>query len=248
MFDDLILRISRLTDDPTVANTPTASLRQVLKLTGWQDTDRAKLQHFVDLQRNIDAAVADCRAHRNERIGHKRLAGVSSLPDATLRLVDDAIEPIETFVREMRQEFGRPDLEFVPLDASRDAEELMRHLLNRTSQQKPKTASIIKYVKGQRQADLHCAFCGERSPIVFYPEGETSPQLVSRMHYATCTGIVGHEVITLRAIEQNGEEEPRDFTLDLKLPVTEWQLLALSPASQFQQMLSVEATEHRRRG
>lgn len=103
LFDDAILQISRLTDPATNARQENTTLRRLILATGWDVNEPARYAEFMTKADAVDAACADCRKHRNKRISHRDLAWTTkalSLPEGTMRMVDSAINSIESFIRD----------------------------------------------------------------------------------------------------------------------------------------------------
>lgn len=218
MYDDVLLRVNRLTDRAKVAGKDTASLEQLLILSGWQQSDPARWKKFNDALKTVTAACRGCRDHRNQRLSHTALVQAKPLPTATRKMVETAINAVGSFVQQFNREL-HPDTEisFVAVNVTDDAERLLRHLTNRRSQKQPTPHSRILYVKGQRGAELQCGFCGEVGHELYNPDA-TGPHIVSRLHFAKCHGLIGCEVVTIEAVERNGAEPPRTFTVDLREP------------------------------
>ena len=214
MHDDVLLRINRLTDR---AKVKAASLEQLLNLTGWQQSDPAKWKKFSDELKTVNTACKGCRVHRNRRLAHKALDQATPLPPATCKMVETAIDAVEGFVKRFHREL-HPNVEvsFEVINVTQDAERLFRHLTNRRSQKQPIPQTRILHVKGNRRAELQCGFCGETQVVSYYPDGQTSPQVVTRLHFAQCHGLIGCEVVTIEAVERDGAEPPRTFTVDLR--------------------------------
>lgn len=101
------------------------------------------------------------------------------------------------------------------INGDRDVETLLRTLTNRASQKRNET-SIILYTAGHRLAELHCGYCGEKQQIPFYPNGEPSPEMMSRWHFSKCHGVIGCEEIAVETVERDGLETPRRFLIDLQ--------------------------------
>jgi HEPN superfamily AbiU2-like protein len=212
MFIDVLLRVSRLTDDATVARKPTASLPQLLALTSWQGTDRARWSRINDSLKAVLATCQPCRDHRNSTLAHSSLH-VQPLAPATRKMVDDAIGAIDTFLEKIRLEWGRGRVHR-RVD-TRESEKLLEHLLNRRSQKDANLVALIVHEDGSREAQMQCGFCGERVSFPYYPDGEPPPQAVARLHFAGCEGVIGFEVVKLLAVERNDSVPPRVFILDL---------------------------------
>lgn len=87
-------------------------------------------------------------------------------------MIDDAIRVIEEFVCEISIELGQGDIAFEIIDGEEWGEALIRKLTNRASQKKDET-SIILYNAGERLAEFHCGYCGEKQQIPFYPTSQS---------------------------------------------------------------------------
>ena len=216
MYDDVVLRINRLTDRAKVAGKDTASLEQLVTLTGWEQAAPVKWSKFSDKLKAVNAACKGCRAHRNRRLSHRELK-VKPLPAATRKMVETAIEAIEDFANQFNQELHQKDIEthFVPINAMDNAERLLRNLKNRRSQKAAVPPTRILYIKGSRLSSLECGFCGETAPVGYYPDEPKSQLAHLRLHFAKCIGLIGCEIVTIEAVERNGAERPRTFTVDL---------------------------------
>ena len=99
LWDDLLLRITRLTDPPQSSGRDNLTVRRLPEVC-----ERAGLR-VDDLQEQVDTAVraADfARPHRNQRIGHKDLAyviGRGELPAATLDKIQGALDAIHAVLQ-----------------------------------------------------------------------------------------------------------------------------------------------------
>lgn len=224
MLDDVILRICRLTDPAANRNQENTTLKRLLQATGWETSDPAKHALFLSKTRSADAASKDCRDHRNKRISHADLQHSQKafgLPDATMKMIDGAVTAIEQFIRDINYEL-HPGVEqsFQIIDGDRDVKQLMYHLENRASLKRPDAISRIVHAGGN-SADFECAFCGERSAIAFYPKGVPTPRLMVRWHFDKCHGVVGHETISVEAVDSRGIDASFRFTVDLSIPTRE---------------------------
>lgn len=224
IFDDVILRICRLTDPAANRNQENTTLKRLLLATEWQTSDAAKHAMFATKIAAVDTACDGCRQHRNKRISHADLQfsqKALALPDATMKMIDAAIAAIEDFIRDINYEL-HPGVEqaFEIIDGDRDVKHLMHHLENRASQKRPDAVSTIVH-EGGNGAEFHCAFCGETSSIAFYPKGVPTPRMMVRWHYDKCHGVVGHETITVEAVDSRAVEPSNRFTVDLSIPTRE---------------------------
>ena len=90
MWDDLLLRVTRLTDRPKTAGKDNLTIR---RLPGLCERDK-----FPEVQEQVDQAVHAAefaRLHRNQRISHKNL-DVSKLPATTLGQIEGALDAVRT--------------------------------------------------------------------------------------------------------------------------------------------------------
>lgn len=224
MFDDVILKICRLTDPAKNRQQENLTLKRLVEATEWQTTDPARYDAYTAKAAAVDTACTSCREHRNKRISHRDVGlfkQMFKLPDATLRMIDDAIAAIEEFVRDINVELRHGDIVFDVIGGEEWGEELMRKLSNRASQKSEET-SIILYNAGDRLAEFHCGYCGGKQQIPFYPNGEPPPARMARWHFSTCPGVVGcEESIAVETVERNRQESPRRFTVDLRIPLNE---------------------------
>ncbi|HEX8619683.1 MAG TPA: hypothetical protein VF911_19030, partial [Thermoanaerobaculia bacterium] len=74
LFDDAILRVSKLTDPAGNKHQDNMSLERLLKATQWDITDLLKWQQYRSRLDAVEAACKPCRDHRNKRVSHKALA------------------------------------------------------------------------------------------------------------------------------------------------------------------------------
>lgn len=159
--------------------------------------------------------------HRHKRLAHPDLGlarGITRLPDATLKTIDDAVAAIEAFIRDIHLEI-HPGVEqaFDIIGGDHDVKRLLRRLENRASRKWPNAVSTITHEAGNNAA-FTCAFCGRTSHIPFYPDGVPTPRRMVRWHYDDCYGVVGDEVLTVEVIDGTGAAEPSHFTVDLSRP------------------------------
>ena len=103
LWDDLLLRITRLTDGPRSG--PKSLGRRNLSVQGLAEVcERAELP-VEDLNEQIQAAVRAAefaRSHRNRRISHKDLdyaIGGSDLPSTTLEQIQGALNAVHTVLQ-----------------------------------------------------------------------------------------------------------------------------------------------------
>jgi hypothetical protein len=217
IVDDVLLRISRLTDPATNNNQKNASLEGLLVATGWDTTDAARATAFRGRIDAVRASCDSCRKHRNKRISHTDQhvsLKIARLPDVTVRTIDEAIASIEAFVVEISSALQGMDQSFTLLDGDGDVKRLLEYLTNRASSRNPGSVSRINYTPGGGRAELVCAFCGERSDLPFFRNDKGSPFL--RSHFAKCYGVVGCESIKVEAVDVTGNEGPRRFDFDLR--------------------------------
>ncbi len=136
-------------------------------------------------------------------------------------MIDAPLKAIQEFVREMRIALVGGDLSFEIISIEDDAQRLMRHLMNRASQKEPDAVSMIIYAAGTHEATLHCAFCGAKEFLHYYPNGQPTPRRMVRSHFETCHGVVGFETIAVETYDESGTERPQRLTVDLKIPARE---------------------------
>jgi hypothetical protein len=219
MYDDAILRVAKLTDPAGNRHQENVSLERLLLATNWETTDPAKWQKFRALLDRTEASCEPCRKHRHKRISHKDLSvfqqAFASLPNTTIKMIDDARTAIHDFIQEIRLEFGGGQLSFEVAGADDDVDRLMRHLINRASQKHPDAICVLAYEAGSHSAEFHCAFCGEKEPTQYYPDSVPSPEEMIRWHYATCHGVIGCEQIIVNTFDMTRTEAGRRFVIDL---------------------------------
>ena len=94
LWDDLLLRVTRLTDLPKTAGKDNLTIQ---RLPGLCERDK-----FPEVQEQVDQAVHAAefaRLHRNQRISHKDLVyaiGGSKLPATTLGQIGGALDAVRT--------------------------------------------------------------------------------------------------------------------------------------------------------
>jgi AbiU2 len=226
MFDDAILRICRLTDRASTRSQENTTLHRVLEATEWKTTDAALWSSYTAKLAAVDAACADCRSHRNKRISHVDLAWSTkalTLPDATLAMVDRALNSIQEFVEALYHELhSGVSRSFDIPDLGRDAERFINHLANRASQKDPTAVVVVRYERGQQpNAELDCPFCGITEWLSFYPKNSPIDRMTTRAHFDRCDGVIGFERITVRAVDVTNTMSPIEFELDLAVATRE---------------------------
>ena len=223
LFDDAILRVSKLTDPAGNKHQENMSLELLLRLTEWETNDPAKWRKYRTRLDAVEVACKPCRDHRNKRISHKALQLFTksiSIHDPMMKMIEDAREALHSFVHDIRIDLGRGSLTFDVPDADRDAEKLIEYLANRASQKKPDEVSIITYDSVSRDGDFYCAFCGEKRSMRLYRDGRPSVEEIPRWHWRSCHGIVGYEQLVLETFDVKAVEPPARFVVDLSTPAT----------------------------
>ena len=183
LFDDAILRVSKLTDPPRNRHQESMSLERLLRATEWQTSDPVKWHRYRSRLDNVEAACKPCRDHRNKRVSHKALelfTNAISIHDPMMKMIDDARESIHRFLHDIRIDLGRGSLSFDLVDADRDAEKLIAYLGNRASQKRPDAVSIITYDGDSRDGHFYCALCGDKKPMRFYRNGAPDSEDIAR--------------------------------------------------------------------
>lgn len=223
LFDDAILRVSKLTDPAGNKHQENMSLELLLGLTEWEANDPAKWQTYRARLDTVDRACRPCRDHRNKRISHKALhlfTKAISIHDPMMKMIEDAREAIHAFVHDIRIDLGRGSLAFDVVDAERDAEKLIEHLANRAAQKSPDAVSIITYNSASRDGQFFCAFCGERRSLRLYRGGRRSVEEIPLWHWKSCHGIVGFEQLVLETVDLTGSEPSVRLLVDLRSPAS----------------------------
>ena len=93
LWDDLLLRITRLTDPPKTAGKDNLTIQRMPELLGSGDLP-GKVQEQVDVAVH---AAAFARSHRNQRISHRDLVyaiGDSELPSTSLSQIRRALDTV----------------------------------------------------------------------------------------------------------------------------------------------------------
>lgn len=221
LFDDAILRFSRLTDAAGNKHQENMSLDLLLRLTEWETTDPVKWQRYRTRLDAVSIACTPCRDHRNKRISHKAVAlfkKAISIHDPMMKIIDDAREALHSFVHDIRIDLGHGSMTFDVPDAERDAEKLIEYLANGASQKNPNEVSIITYDSASRDGYFYCAFCGEKHSMRLYRGGRPSVEEIPRWHWRSCHGIVGYEELVLETVDLTRVEPPARFVVDLRGP------------------------------
>lgn len=224
LFDDAILSVARLTDPAGNKHQENVSLEQLLAATAWETSEAPQYQVYREKLDQVEMVCKPCRAHRNKRVSHKALSVLQktfALPDANMRMIDAPLAAIQEFLREISIALGNGDISFEFITLEDHTERLLRHLTNRASQKDPDAISMIIYTAGNTQGTLHCAFCGSKELLHYYPTGEPTPRRMVRRHFETCHGVIGCETITVETYDDSQRERPTRFTVDLKIPARE---------------------------
>lgn len=223
LFDDAILRVSKLTDPAGNRHQENMSLERLLRAAEWATTDRAKWQRYRSRLDDVEAACKPCRDHRNKRVSHKAVelfTKAISIHDPMMKMIDDARSAIHEFVHDIRIDLGRGSLSFDLPDSDRDAEKLLDYLSNRASQRTPEAASIIRYDSELRDGHFYCAFCGEKQSMRYYRDGTPTGEEIARFHWATCHGVVGCEQLAIETVDLTASEPSKRFVVDLSADKT----------------------------
>ena len=222
MWDDVILRVCRLTDRVIPGSQKSVTLAQLLSATGWEATDGPRWAEFSDKLCKVDVACSACRKHRNKRISHLDLRWASkalTLPNTGLKSLNCAVEAIENFAAEMYGEIhADSSISFEILNNDWGVKHLLRRLMNRPSQRLPNALVTVRYTPGSPAAKLECPFCHATETISFYPQSVPVSWQRVRWHFDKCYGVVGHETLTVRAVDISGVNPSLDAALDLTTP------------------------------
>ena len=221
LFDDAILRVSKLTDPAANRQQENMSLERLLQATEWDKTDPKKWQLYRSRLDTVKVACKPCRDHRNKRVSHKALelfTKTISIHDPMMRMIDDARTTIHSFVYDIRIDLGHGSLSFDFPNGEEEAEKLIDYLSNRASQKRPDDVSMITYDATSRDGDFHCAFCGEKQSMRFYRDGGApTSEDIARWHWSTCHGIVGYEQLAVETFDLTRSEPSQLFIIDLSV-------------------------------
>lgn len=220
LFDDAILRVSKLTDPAGNPHQENMSLEQLLRATDWETTDPTKWARYRTKLDAVKAACKPCHGHRHKRVSHKAVelfTNTISIHDPTMKMIDDAQASIHEFVHDIRIDLGHGSLSFDYPDGNQEAEKLIDYLSNRASQKRPDDVSIITYDAESRDGHFYCAFCGEKIEMRFYRDGVRSGEQIARWHWATCHGVVGCEQLAVETVDLSEVEKPARFLVDLSV-------------------------------
>jgi hypothetical protein len=128
MYEDVILHLCRLTDDPTVGrrNRQTLSVRQLPPLIN----DVGLQQHIKKLVSDARKSTEFARDWRDRHIAHRDLElatveGTRPLTDASRILIDAAIEAITDVLRDVETHYCKVPTAYKPLSPLGGAESLL---------------------------------------------------------------------------------------------------------------------------
>lgn len=221
-YERMLLGIARLFDSAKMSGNDNVSFAAILAASGFEKSDPARFARLSSALKEAKKACSGCIKHRHKRISHldQKVANkVETLPAATLKLVDDALQACEGMLERLHEALGRGSVSFeVP---NEEVEDLLRHLTNRRSQRLKDHHAEIRYRHGERTALLCCPFCDTSEEIAFYMNGVPSPAQMSRWHYDRCDGVIGCETIEITLIDEHGIREPKAVFIDLRRPTRE---------------------------
>jgi AbiU2 len=220
LFDDAILRVSKLTDPAGNKHQENMSLERLLQATDWETTEPTKWQHYRSRLDAVESACKPCRDHRNKRVSHKAMdlfTNAITIHDPMMKMINDARTAIHEFVHDIRIDLGHGSLSFEYRDSDRDARKLVDSLSRRASQQRPDDVSIITYDANSGDGVFYCAFCGEKRPMRYHRNGVPTGEDIARWHWATCHGVVGIERLAVETGDLADTEKPARFIVDLSV-------------------------------
>lgn len=209
LLDDVLMRISRLTDAAGNRHQQNLTLEGLLRMTEWQDSAPDKWERFLLRLEDVKKQCAGCRAHRHKRLSHNDLAVASKqspLPEVTFVEIDAAVREIERFIQDIFSEL-RPNStqSFQIIDSERYVTQLIRYLTNRPARLMENVVSQIRVI-GEELAELLCGYCG-RTEVSYFPGTDRlDADRLRYWHFAECSYVVGNEVVTLEVTgEQNSD-------------------------------------------
>lgn len=212
IVDDILMRISRLTDTAGNRRQENVTLENLLISTEWKVTDPIRWEKFSKHLKDVAGKCAGCRAHRNKRISHADLTVATkavALPTVTVAETRDAILAIEEFIHAIYPEV-RPNTQqsFNNLEADGDVGRLIRYLDNRPSRAMPTAVSTI-YELGEQWGALICGFCGTTERSYLPPLPDVNAGRLLYWHFDDCAYIVGTETVTIdvHCYNQSGPEQ-----------------------------------------
>lgn len=221
LFDDAILRVSKLTDPAANRQQENMSLERLLQATEWEKTDPTKWHLYRSRLDAVKAACKPCRDHRNKRVSHKAVelfTNTISIHDPMMKMIDDAREAVHSFLHDIRIDLGHGSMTFDYPAGEEEAEKLLEYLSNRASQKNPDAVSIITYDSASRDGHFYCAFCGEKKPMRYCrDDGVPSGEDIARWHWMTCHGVVGYEQLAVEIVDLTGVDKPTRFVVDLSV-------------------------------
>jgi hypothetical protein len=223
MWDDIILRVCRLTDPARGKSQKNVTLAQVLAGTGWEANDSARWTKYSDRLRDVTKACATCRKHRNKRISHCDVRWAKktlTLPGAGVKTLDAAVDEIERFAGDMYGELNvDASISFEIVNDDWAVKHLLRRLTNRRAQRQPDAVVTIRYQPAAAAvAELECPFCRSVETVSFYPQRDPISWQRVRWHFDKCDGVIGCETLNVRAIDTTGISAPIPGRLDLTIP------------------------------
>ena len=153
LWDDLLLRITRLTDPPRIMSKENLTVQMIPEFCTSDDL-RSRVEDQIAVAKN---AAEFARAHRNKRISHRDLAyavGDSELPSTTLALVQGALDAVYAVLKTVNMALRRMHLPLEDFSGEPRAEAFLC-----------RTDSLVDAVLCVEEL-----FCGSREPKPVWDE------------------------------------------------------------------------------
>ncbi|HEX3067553.1 MAG TPA: hypothetical protein VHX14_03185 [Thermoanaerobaculia bacterium] len=217
LVDDVLMRISRLTDPAGNPHQENLTLEGLLRATNWEMSDPPKMERFRQKLAEVATCCKTCRAHRNKRLSHsdfKVATKQTPLPTVTIGDIDGAVKAIERFIQEAFSAI-RPNesQSFQIIDGEKYVTELITYLTNRPSRRMHDIISTI-LIFGDDWAELHCGYCGERNTSYFPGADKLDGERLRYWHFGSCCYVVGNESVVLKVVS---EADPSATTVTVSL-------------------------------
>lgn len=212
LLDDVLMRISRLTDPPGNRHQENLTLEGLLRTTAWKTSAPEKWERFAQRLDDVRKQCSASRAHRHKRLSHNDLTIASKqspLPEITFVQIDEAVGQIERFIQDIFSEL-RPNSSqsFQIIDGERYVAQLIRYLSNRPARAMENVVSRIR-VYGEGEAELLCGYCGG-SDVSYFPGADgLDADRLRYWHFGECSYVVGNEEVVLDVSGEGYSGAPR---------------------------------------
>jgi hypothetical protein len=205
LVDDVLMRISRLTDAAGNRHQENLTLESLIRASDWETSDPAKWFRFRSRLSEVYLCCATCRVHRNKRLSHNDSEVATKqtpLPTVTIGDIDGAVKAIERFIQEVFSEFRPGDTQsFDIIEGEKYVAELIKYLENRPSRRMQDVISTILVLDAE-WAELCCGYCGEMETSYFPGADRLDGERLRYWHFGNCSYVVGNETIVLNVTSE----------------------------------------------